>query len=83
MANRGKTGGVDALNALIAGGAEAAEADEPEELTPEEIEVKVKKILDVVAVEGDRDMFLMQALLAECDEIVRSDIQDAFYAEEK
>lgn len=74
-----KVGGVAALNALLAG---KVPDDEPKELTPEEIEAKVKKVMDVVATEGERDMFLMQAIVAECEEILRGDIQDAFYAEE-
>lgn len=78
MGKKGKNpSGVDALNALIAG--KPATEEEPKDLTPEEIEAKVKKIMDVVDVEGDNDMFLMQALVAECADILRSDIQDAFY----
>lgn len=76
-------GGVAALNALISGGTAAAEAEVPaEEPTPEEIEAKVKTIMDVVKVEGGMDMFFMQGLIEECAEQLRGDIHDAFFAPE-
>ena len=82
--SKGPAQGVSNLNALLAQGANAVDVapapPEQKELTPEEVEAKVKKIMDVVSAEGETDMFLMQALLSECEEILRSDIQDAFYA---
>ena len=73
-------GGIAALNALIAGGEPPAQ--EEADPTPEEIEAKVTTIMDVVKVEGDLDIFFMQALIEECAELLRGDIQEAFYAPE-
>lgn len=71
--------GVDKLSALLPGGAPPQESQEPEPLTEEQVEEKMKLILASVSKEADEDVFLMQELLTACSGEIQAQIREMFF----